>query len=249
MIYKADRGEIYGTGGPVLIDYAAPCPECSGGLEVRSEAVRQRANIPASYCDATLRQFDWEYQENGKPANMEGKRKVVDSFIADFTEWEKDGMGLYIHSRTRGSGKTFLASCICNELMKSGAMVTKFVRAGDLIDIAKSADPTSPNLYEREPVRLLQACKLLVLDDIGQKQSGAAWHEDILFQIIDQRVNDGLVTIYTSNVRLDQLEIDDRIVSRIYQKSVELRLPEYSHRTKAANLHKVAFLKERGVIA
>lgn len=248
ILYQIDQRELYGSDEPCMIDYASPCPECNGGLEKRSDVIRKRSNIPMAFYSDTLAQFDWTYEQDGKPVNTEPIKKVVQSFVNDFQTWEANGMGLYLHSRTRGSGKTFLASCICNELMKDRALTTKFVRAGDLLDIVKNADKTSPDEYERDPVKLLQRCKLLVLDDIGQKQSGAAWLNDILFQIIDERVNNSAVTLYTSNVPVDQLEIDDRIVSRIYAQVVPLRLPEYSHRSKVSDWKKRNFLKEIGVI-
>ena len=248
VLYERDMKEIYGGNDPVWVEYAAPCPECRGGADIKAATVRKRANIPAVCYDATLNQFDWTYLVDGKQKDTSKHKQLAEAFINRFDEWEQKGMGLYIYSRTRGSGKSYLASCLCNELMKGRALITKFVRVGDLLDIAKSADKSSPDEYERNPILLLQRCKLLVLDDIGQKQSGGAWLDDILFQIIDARVSQNLVTIYTSNIPIEELEVDERIVSRIHQKSVMLRLPEYSHRGKVAELVKDQFLHEIGVM-
>lgn len=246
IIETINTAELYGDG--TTAEVAMQCPDCNGGIASRSEQVRERASIPSVFYDASLSQFDWRYTVDGKEVNTQKIRTIAESFVNDFEKWEARGMGLYIFSRTRGSGKTYLASCLCNELMKKKAITTKFVRCGDLLDIVKGADTGSQDEYKRNPILLLQRCKLLVLDDLGQKRTAGAWMDDVLFQIVDERVSNGLVTLFTSNVPVDQLDLDERVVSRIHSIAVTLPLPEFSHRGRVATQKKRAFLEELGVM-
>jgi DNA replication protein DnaC len=237
-------------GDDVLVEYASPCPSCNGGHASKVESAKRTADIPQAYYDSRYSAFDWSVYRNsdGQMLNLSKHKVLIDSFINDFDRWEQKGQGLYIWSRTKGSGKTFLASCICNELMAKNPMRTKFVSATNLLNIAKSADSTSYNEYERDPIKLLCNCKLLVLDDLGQKNTGAEWMNDILFRIFDERYQKKLVTIVTSNIKLNSLDLDDRVVDRIYSMCIDVPIPDYCVRAKEATDRKMDFLRELGIV-
>jgi DNA replication protein DnaC len=236
--------EIYGKDHPV--DYAEPCPYCNGGEQKQIEDVRTRANIPTTYYDASIESFKFNeyYNDKGEKEDISLQEKYVRSFIFDFEKWQKKGIGLYIYSKRRGTGKTFLASCICNSLMAKYKLTTKFVSTSDLLDIAKA----EPRQGEKAPLEVLCECKVLVLDDIGQKNTGTEWLNDILFKIIDARYQKKLVTIFTSNVKVGELNIDDRVRSRIDKLSQLIPLPEYSFRNKEAHEEKLELFKEIGLM-
>ena len=42
-----------------LIEFAEPCPDCNGGEMQQIEEVRDRANIPTAYYDASIDKFRW----------------------------------------------------------------------------------------------------------------------------------------------------------------------------------------------
>jgi DNA replication protein DnaC len=71
---------------------------------------------------------------------------------------------------------------------------------------------------------------------------------DILFKIIDARYQKKLVTIFTSNVKVGELNIDDRVRSRIDKLSQLIPLPEYSFRNKEAHEEKLELFKEIGLM-
>jgi DNA replication protein DnaC len=123
-------------------------------------------------------------------------------------------------------------------------LTTKFVSTSDLLDIAKA----EPRQGEKAPLEVLCECKVLVLDDIGQKNTGTEWLNDILFKIIDARYQKKLVTIFTSNVKVGELNIDDRVRSRIDKLSQLIPLPEYSFRNKEAHEEKLELFKEIGLM-
>ena len=228
--------------------YAIPCRRCNGGHARRVEEFQKRANIPSSFDDKYLEDFDRNIymQSDGKPADISKMMKAVDSFIENFQEWDKKGFGLYICSSMKGSGKTFLASCICNSLIRKYPINTKFVSASELLNLSKNSDGSGN--YERDPIALLCNCKLLVIDDLGQKNNGSDWMNDVLFQITDSRYQQKLVTIYTSNVKIGNLNLDDRIVDRINRTTFQMSLPEYCVRAKEANEQKIEFMKKLGIM-
>ena len=210
--------------------------------------VQQRANIPASFYDKHIEDFDRNIymKSDGKPVDISKMMVAVDSFINDFQKWDEDGFGLYICSSMKGSGKTFLASCICNSLIRRYSINTKFVSAAELLNLSKRSDGSGN--YERDPIALLCNCKLLVIDDLGQKNNGSDWMNDVLFQITDSRYQKKLVTIYTSNMKISNLDFDDRIVDRINRTTFQMSLPEYCVRAKEANEQKIEFMKKLDIM-
>lgn len=232
------------------VEFAIKCPYCNGGLTKRAESAKQASNIPLTFNDKKYSSFRWDLyrDESGNAVDVEAWKKLVESFLKDYEKWRVRGLGLYISSRTKGSGKTFLASCICNELMETRGIKTRFVRATDLIDISKSADADSIEAYKRDPIKLLCDCDLLVIDDIGQKKTGYDWMNEILFKIIDTRLTEKRSTILTSNIRLNELDIDSRISERINKSCYDIHLPECNVRSREATEEKKEFLRELGLL-
>lgn len=239
--------ETYGDDRKLL--YGIPCSYCNGGHAQKVERFKEGANIPTAFYKSKLSAFDWDiYQDNqGKKIDTSKQREIITSFIDKFEVWEKRGIGLYIFSRMKGSGKTFLASCICNSLIEKYPMKTKFVSASELIEIQKQGKNTGTE-YERDPIELLCDCKLLVIDDLGQKQSGADWTNDILFRIMDNRMQKKLITIITSNISIAELQIDDRIVDRINKICSPIPIPEFCVRSREAKQNQIELFKELGII-
>lgn len=246
-VFEEPHPEVYGN--DVLLCMAQLCPDCRGVTSSRTEMFKKSSNIPLTYYNSKYSDFNWGiYQDSsGKAVNLESQKKAVDDFINAYREWKKEGLGFYIYSKTKGSGKSFLASCICNELMQRYNIKTYFVNTSKLLDIAQSGDKDSPDKYKREPLELLSNCELLVLDDIGQKRTGGEWLSEILFKIVDDRMNQRLVTIFTSNVELDSLNIDERIIERINKIAFTLGLPEYNVRSRDSIQGKLDFIKRRSL--
>lgn len=234
---------IYGNDTPV--SFARPCTYCNGGHAERVKETKQRANIPSAFYDSRLSGFDWNIytDDQGKTIDVSKQKQIVESFIEKYDVWEKRGIGLYIYSQMKGSGKTFLASCICNELIAKYPMNTKFVSASELIEYSKKGSQ-----YDIDPIELLCRCKLLCIDDLGQKQTGSDWTNDILFRILDNRMNKKLVTIITSNISIQALQMDDRTTDRINRICSPIPLPEFCVRSREAKQNQVELFKELGII-
>lgn len=240
--------EVYGEPKDIQ-PTAHPCPVCKGGLYQKTAEAKKNSNIPMTFYDKNYSSFNWDIyrDQNGRVINTSQKRAVVENFIKNYHQWKQKGLGLYIYSKTKGSGKTFLSSCICNELMELYGIRTRFVNATNLLDISQSGDKTSPDEYKREPIKLLCNCELLVIDDLGQKRTGYDWMNEILYRIADDRMTQRLVTIYTSNEQIHEVALDDRTISRIDKTSIVISLPEYNVRLRESYDEKIEFLKEIGL--
>lgn len=225
------------------------CPDCNGGFDTKVAMARKNAGIPTTFYDKRLSEFHWDYYvtDDGAVTDTAPHKRVIDAFVERFEEWEKQGKGLYIYSKTKGSGKSFLASCICNELMTTRAIRTRYVNAADLIELSRSGDKAAVEEYKRNPMKLLYECKFLVIDDLGQRKY-SEWLEDILYKLMDERMTNARVTVITSNVPTSELPYDDRIVDRIGKVCIPVHLPEICIRSKEARDERRDFLKNMGLI-
>jgi DNA replication protein DnaC len=111
---------------------------------------------------------------------------------------------------SKGTGKTHLAAAIANQRLQAGDDVV-FIVVPDMLDRFRSSfHPDSEDRYDQLFDRV-QACALLVLDDIGT-QNPTPWTNEKLFQIVNHRYAMRLPTVFTSNQ--DPRQVDGRIISR-----------------------------------
>lgn len=223
---------------------AIPCPKCNGRQRVVDQR-KKAAHLPEIMAEATMLDFDWNVyvDVDGRKIDTSRKQQLVNSFLSQFSLWKADGMGLYISSKIRGSGKTFLASAICNALMVDKYVRVQFIPANELI-------PISSGEYSRDNVTIdtLMNVDVLTIDDLGQKNNGKGWIEDILFEVLDARMNSQRITIVTSNYAISELEYDSRIVDRLNNMTVNIALPEVSVRLNKANDRKAELYKKVGIM-
>ena len=86
---------------------------CSDMLtKEETEFRKARSMVPFNFIGLKGKDFNWDIY--GKDVNK--AKKYVNNFILKFEQFRKHGMGLYIYSATKGSGKTMLSCCILNEI-------------------------------------------------------------------------------------------------------------------------------------
>ena len=195
-----------------------------------TEQRRNQSMIPTEYVYKTARDFQWDiYGENVKI-----QKQIINAFIVNFREFERQGRGLYIYSKTKGSGKTMLACCLCNEIIERYGIPVKFISVPDFVELIKDKREES-----KEKADSLYQARLLVLDDIGAQTGKQEWIDNALFRLVDYRKREFLPTIFTSNCDSEQLKMDDRTVDRIVSISTDVKMPERSiRREKAAELNR-----------
>lgn len=200
----------------------------------KTQIRHSRSMMPKEYVYKQGSDFKWsKYSEN-----MEAQKEITKAFISDFKKFDREGRGLYIHSKTKGSGKTFLACCIVNEVIKKHDISVKFIIVPDFIELIKSKSES-----DREILKQVYECTLLIFDDIGAESNAQDWIQEAVFRLVDARNRGMLCTIYTSNVPMTELQGDERTVDRIIGHSVPLVMPEKSIRREKANKECNDFLK------
>lgn len=209
--------------------------EADGMGQEASRNRNSRSMMPPEYVFKTGKDFDWTlYGEDVQP-----QKRIANSFVGHFHDFQKQGRGLFIHSKVKGSGKTFLACCIANEVVKRNDISVKFITAPEYIELLKEKGE-----QEKDIVKQLKNCSLLVFDDIGAEPEKPEWIAQSVFRLVDWRDKNFLPTIYTSNCSMDELKGDERTVDRIVSHSVLLQMPEVGIRRKKAMQANGKFLTE-----
>lgn len=205
-----------------------------GVPETEAEFRRTRAMIPFEFLTTTARDFGWScYCED-----VSVSRRMISDYIVKYLYFSKSGMGLYIYSETKGSGKTMLACCLINEISKRYNGSVKFANILDFLEMTKKGF----NGVDEE-VNALYNAGCLVLDDIGVQMS-KEWVDTVLYRLVNFRYVNRLPTIYTSNIPLNKLKIDDRITDRIDATTYPVKLPEESIRRDMRRQEKQKLLEE-----
>lgn len=173
------------------------------------------ANIPMIYNGLTLSDFDSKWYQNADQDTAEKVKKIFRYYINNYFDIEP-GMGLYLFSKTKGTGKTRLVSILANELIKKDIDV-KFATSGKILDEIKKTWEGNYDYTESKLMNELTQVDVLIIDDFGVERA-KDWRNEKFYNIINERYMSKRTTIFTSNYSLDDLErngYDSRIISRI----------------------------------
>lgn len=176
----------------------------------------------------------WTFDmDDGREPKMQIIRRYVD-------QWEKisaENIGLLLWGDV-GTGKSFAAACVVNELTAMGVAC-----------LMTSVGSVEKQLFscedKNEFIRDLMKYKLLVLDDLGTERK-TEYMQQVVFDIIDARYRSGKPLIVTTNLRPSELKNQSDIASaRIYDRVLEMttsvkftvkrRGEIHSEKTKTAN--------------
>ena len=165
--------------------------------------------------------------------------RICEDFVQHYQDrWVKANKGLYLWSKVPGSGKLSVVVSGTSVAIKYDLQM-RCVTAADYL----AAVGASYKFDVIDSSAVYRSCSLLVLDDIGSQKQGD-WQNQELYRLINTRLLDGLTTIYTSNYPIDQLNVDERIKSRILRQSIVLQMPEKSIRNQQAQEQQSKFLAD-----
>ena len=116
--------------------------------------------------------------------------------------YEKREKGLYIYGDL-GTGKTYLCTALANSLVKKGKKIA-FVKVSNFFNEMKSYFSQDPDMIDRN-ISILKKAEYLFLDDIGSEAVSEFVRDDILFRVLDYRLENKLMTIFTSNLSKEEL--------------------------------------------
>jgi len=144
--------------------------------------------------------------------------KVASDFCRRFTE-NRNCKGLFLTGPV-GTGKTHLAAAIANKAMKEYYIPVLFGTAPGLLNRIKNSFEDGSDKI----VSALGSVPLLIIDDLGKEYArknadGWSWVHETLYEVINQRYENYLPIIITTNLTTDALNdrLDKAIVSRIVE--------------------------------
>lgn len=216
----------------VTYEFLSKC-DCESRDNTKFANDTKFADIPSIYKGIMLKDWSLELYQS-----IEGSRKAFSvkdfatSYVNKFSEMQKEHIGLYMWSNAKGSGKTRMCAAIANELIAKGVRV-KFTTGSDILESFRESYDKEKGESEAQVLRRYVEPAVLIIDDLGQTGANN-WRNNMFFNIINRRYEQGKVTLYTSNAplgRLSGLGYDDRIVSRITGCSMVLEFPNESIRS------------------
>lgn len=223
------------------VERAIPC-------SCREKAVMSRrlsfAEIPEAFRDIELKTFRVDvYRIPESRQKITDACQIIKAYLDDFKNQKETGMGLYIWSKTKGSGKTRIAAGIANELLKEYPV--KFSVSVTILQEIKNTWRKDAEYSENKLLDALSTTDILVIDDFGV-EAPADWINNKFYQIINERYINRKVTIFTSNDPLETLQYDDRITNRIKERTYQVSFPEESVREYIAENNQNELLKKIG---
>lgn len=177
----------------------------------RIERLKVASLMDAKLKSATLKTFT-KKEDNKKLYT------IVKNYVDNFETFYKSNRGLLFWG-TVGTGKSYAAACIANELLnrKIPVVMTSFVKVLQVIQ-----DNTE---NETEFVNRLCAARLLIIDDLGTERNTDYALEKV-YNVIDSRYRTGKPLILTTNLNLQDMQMTQDIrYQRIYDRIFEMCHP------------------------
>lgn len=197
------------------------------------------SNVPPIFSNATVASYNVEkYKTKDSREIASLAKKAAANYVYNFELMRESGKGLYFYSQIKGSGKTRLASSIANALVKEYGVDFAFIKSGDLMEQVKKAmfDKNSQTT-KADVIKAFREVELLVIDDLALKET-SEFEEDVLYDLMDYRLEHKKPTLFTSNVTIAELEgifPGGRVNKRINKMALEVYMPEESVRDQEAD--------------
>lgn len=149
--------------------------------------------------------------------DLNNLEKIYDKMISYCEKFPETDKNIVIAGSV-GTGKSYLAGCIANELLSKDFNVI-FISACELNSILLKYH-TAPIDEKGIYLDLLTDCDLLIIDDLGSEPIYKNVTEEYLLMIVSERMNKNNPFIITTNLEQEQLldRYGDRTLSRLNDK-------------------------------
>lgn len=209
---------------------ACNCSVAQNAREAEEKRKRDRMQYLDSmrrtgFPDAEMREWTFAKSDHTDQRNENIARKYVTNFDA----MRKQGTGLLLCGQV-GTGKSFLAACIANELINQGTpcLMTNFSRIISRVSEKFGGD--------QKYLDDLNRFDLLIIDDLGAERDTEFTWEKVM-NVIDARYRAGLPIIITTNFEpkdfADRGDIRrQRVFSRLKEMCILLEVKGTDRRSK-----------------
>ncbi|WP_031513767.1 ATP-binding protein [Desulfofalx alkaliphila] len=220
-------------GGRGLIIKKGVATRCPCMKKKAFKAVYRRSGLTPLMQQCTFENFNFQYYAEDKFDEVKGysyaqTARLTYNAAKEFTErFLKDPHteGLMFTGPV-GSGKTYLACCIANEVIQKGSRAL-FVVVPDWLDQIRStySPQGAREVNEQTLIDEAREVPLLILDDLGV-HNYTQWTVNKLYSLINYRLNHCLATIVTTNLTALELSehLGERTTSRLFQICKAYRL-------------------------
>lgn len=142
-------------------------------------------------------------------------------YAESWPEMQNTGTGLLFWGAP-GSGKTFAAACIANELCGRNYEV-RMTTLGTFLTRLPAMTAAEKEAYLRD----LVGCSLLIIDDFGMERH-TEYAQEQVFALIDGRYLSGRPMLVTTNLSLDELKSPGTLAhTRICDRVLEMCVPVF----------------------
>lgn len=243
MNYHSDVcNKCMGTGW--MLDEKGFASKCECYENMIQESRLKFAKIPAEYDGLTVNSFDTSlYDKETDKESAKKAKKITSNYVLNFDRMKDQGKGLYYFSRTRGSGKTRLAVSLGNALIIHKKQKVRFITTLDLLDKIKSTFNKDSEYTEQGLLNDFYDIDVLILDDLGAEKS-TPFVEEVFFKILDTRLTHKKITIFTSNLNINDINRDERSISRIKKMALIVEMPNADIRGKLGNEENMNMINE-----
>jgi primosomal protein DnaI len=182
----------------------------------KEEEIRSRVkamDMPKDVREASLRNFDTTSQ--GRAEALAAAMKLLREYPESPKEFHK---GLYLQG-TFGVGKSFLLGAIANALAERG-FITTIVHFPTFTVEMKQA--IGKDLVG-EKLDAVKKSPVLMIDDLGAESMTSWIRDDVLSVILQYRMQEQLVTFFSSNLNMKDLEKHLTVTQRGEQEPLKAR--------------------------
>ena len=177
----------------------------------RIEELKSSSLMDSKLKDVRLKDFE-------KDEDNEKIYRLVSEYVKRFDEMYKKHQGILFCGEV-GTGKSFAAACIANELLdrRIPVIMTSFVK---ILQVVQGYQEEETNLVNR-----FNEARLLIIDDLGAERTTSYALEKV-YNVIDSRYRSGKPLILTTNMSIKEMqENTDMSYKRIYDRIFEMCFP------------------------
>ncbi len=135
------------------------------------------------------------------------------SYVDDWDEMKRGNYGILFFG-SKGTGKSFYASCIINAL-RDQKVIACMTSTANLMSVLSAWDKS-------ETMDAISRVPILVLDDLGAERD-TSYSAELLYNVINTRYASQKPTIVTTNIDLADMQSEEDLWrARIYDRVIEM---------------------------